>query len=681
MDGQWTTVGKKDTKKKDRKKGDPQKADAPSPPDAASQSAFASLDKNWKRQQDASRQTGTDPVPHVPSGSGMNGYAHSTDDSDASPSREPEVVKQKKPKAPKVKKPSPAALGAKLDCVQLRQVISSVEERYAADERVQLDLVADHFVTAFREADLPFNKLLTDQPLEKVTETPVEAVPAEVRSAMDEFVGRKDAQAVASFVSALIDSAFQGVPAAAGSSKAPAKANVGLLAVLALALRAKPAALVLAAQHLAAGGSRFSSTGRLPLLLWVFNQCARGSETAAVAVWVRVLLPQITGGPTAASAPSPAAAPAGVSGSKAAAVPPSAGASAQQQQKQQEQSLLSPASADKAFAYLDELLRSQEVKRGMVTGISVRDGELPLSLVPPSAVVAVAQAVHGQGATPVAADKLRSHRGILRTIALNGAEEGGFDAVELVKLAVDAAGAATGSSPSDPFIKEMSELVAAALLEDDAAGPAWQSKHKAGLRGSSRILAALDAGHPSTTMQLMAIKDKQTMFVALLGGLRGRHQYALRSGKGWQGSCARTADAAASSLVAKVQRDGGKTAMRSVVKTLAGGLGLSMILGGISGGAAGIFNHPLLQLIGKAAKATGLTAVALQVLAATEPYRQQVAASAAPYVQPAVDAATPYVQHASETISPLLQQASDAVHDASISLAWSIRNLTSTFTG
>lgn len=30
------------------------------------------------------------------------------------------------------------------------------------------------------------------------------------------------------------------------------------------------------------------------------------------------------------------------------------------------------------------------------------------------------QAVHGQGATPVAADKLRSHRGILRTIALNG---------------------------------------------------------------------------------------------------------------------------------------------------------------------------------------------------------------------------------------------------------------------
>lgn len=58
----------------------------------------------------------------------------------------------------------------------LAQVISSVEERYAADERVQLDLVADHFVTAFREADLPFNKLLTDQPLEKVRREAADAV-------------------------------------------------------------------------------------------------------------------------------------------------------------------------------------------------------------------------------------------------------------------------------------------------------------------------------------------------------------------------------------------------------------------------------------------------------------------------------------------------------------------------
>ena len=56
--------------------------------------------------------------------------------------------------------------------------------------------------------------------------------------------------------------------------------QVGLLAVLALALRSKPAALVVVADHLAAGGARFSSSGRLPLLLWVLNQCARCAPCA-----------------------------------------------------------------------------------------------------------------------------------------------------------------------------------------------------------------------------------------------------------------------------------------------------------------------------------------------------------------------------------------------------------------
>ncbi len=69
-------------------------------------------------------------------------------------------------------------------------------------------------------------------------------------------------------------------------------------------------------------------------------------------------------------------------------------------------------------------------------------------------------------------------------------------------------------------------------------------------------------------------------------------------------------------------------------------------------------------------QATGLTAVAVQALAVTEPYRQQVA-----------DAAAPYLRQASETVSPLVQQASQKAHEASVSLAWSIRNFTSVFTG
>ncbi len=44
---------------------------------------------------------------------------------------------------------------------------------------------------------------------------------------------------------------------------------------LALALRAKPAALVLDADRLTAGGRRFTAPGRLPLLLWLLAQTAQ----------------------------------------------------------------------------------------------------------------------------------------------------------------------------------------------------------------------------------------------------------------------------------------------------------------------------------------------------------------------------------------------------------------------
>lgn len=80
------------------------------------------------------------------------------------------------------------------------------------------------------------------------------------------------------------------------------------------------------------------------------------------------------------------------------------------------------------------------------------------------------------------------------------------------------------------------------------------------------------------------------------------------------------------------------------------------------------------------AQATGLTALTVQALELTQPYRQQVAVAAAPYTQPVLDATEPYLQHARDALSPLIQQASDVLHETSVSLAWGIRNLTSTFT-
>jgi hypothetical protein len=75
---------------------------------------------------------------------------------------------------------------------------------------------------------------------------------------------------------------------------------------------------------------------------------------------------------------------------------------------------------------------------------------------------------------------------------------------------------------------------AQALAADDAAFTVWQSRHKAQLRGSSRVLAALQAAYPDALMPLMAVPSKRAAFVALMPALQQRHQYALRNGKGWQ---------------------------------------------------------------------------------------------------------------------------------------------------
>jgi hypothetical protein len=53
-----------------------------------------------------------------------------------------------------------------------------------------------------------------------------DAVSEEMATIMHDFVAAKDATSVADFASALMDSAFEVMPSAAGSSKSPPKANV-----------------------------------------------------------------------------------------------------------------------------------------------------------------------------------------------------------------------------------------------------------------------------------------------------------------------------------------------------------------------------------------------------------------------------------------------------------------------
>jgi hypothetical protein len=116
----------------------------------------------------------------------------------------------------------------------------------------------------------------------------------------------------------------------------------------------------------------------------------RSSEAAALAVWVRVLLPQILG------SPAPAASAAAAPGRGASAATPDR-SQPQQQAPPQQCPQLSEASAVRAFQYLDGLLGSPAVKRDMSRGIVVQEGQPPAALVPPGALLALLQAVHQPG--------------------------------------------------------------------------------------------------------------------------------------------------------------------------------------------------------------------------------------------------------------------------------------------
>ncbi len=50
-------------------------------------------------------------------------------------------------------------------------------------------------------------------------------------------------------------------------------------------------------------------------------------------------------------------------------------------------------------------------------------------------------------------------QGILRTIALSGAPDGGFDASELLRLALDSAGTAGSGAAGDPLVADCAALV------------------------------------------------------------------------------------------------------------------------------------------------------------------------------------------------------------------------------
>ena len=169
--GKWQTVKSKQQDVK--KKRAPEPTVAPSARVETSESVFSALD-SWydkKHEQQTNHQKPAEEFDSAQS----NGRAAASSDDDGSSAAENSVSKQrdtpakaKKPKAKRVKvTPSQAASG--LDSNKIKELLSSVQKSYPDNQLSQLETLVDHLLTIFQASELPFNKLLNEQYLDKVS--------------------------------------------------------------------------------------------------------------------------------------------------------------------------------------------------------------------------------------------------------------------------------------------------------------------------------------------------------------------------------------------------------------------------------------------------------------------------------------------------------------------------------
>jgi hypothetical protein len=165
----------------------------------------------------------------------------------------------------------------------------------------------------------------------QASELPLAELPNALTNALASFVASTSEPALVQVLVPLVHAVVAegaGAGAAAAPQGPPGKGKAGLFVMLAVVLRTRPQALVQASGELRVAGRQLTSAAKLPLLLWVINQAALSDPLVGVAVWVRLLLPQLLGVlevPCAAAAAAAAGKAAGKGGSTAAAAAAAAG--------------------------------------------------------------------------------------------------------------------------------------------------------------------------------------------------------------------------------------------------------------------------------------------------------------------------------------------------------------------
>uniref|UniRef100_A0A383V7Q4 Uncharacterized protein n=1 Tax=Tetradesmus obliquus TaxID=3088 RepID=A0A383V7Q4_TETOB len=710
MDDDWHTVHTRTKDKKQRQKEkQEEKQDEPASK-AASTAAdpFAEFDRAFaekaaqkeQQQRNAFAELGVHEAPAAApaeQGGTEEEWGSSADEavqpSSAAPAR---AAKKQKPKPVRKPKLTVAQVAAGVDVGSLLHWMAEAQLRYSTNETAQVEALSDRLLVLFREAHFDLGGLLAGQQgLQQASQQPICDMPHPLMNALASFVASVGEGALAAVVAPLTAAVVADVAAAAaaGSGGAAAaasagKSKAGLLVMLAVILRTRPQVLVQASGQMRAAGGQLSGPGRLPVLLWVINQAALAEPAVGVAVWVRVLLPQLLG---ISNLPSAAAATAGnqkhSSGSSNSSN--SSGAAAEQV-KPLEASLQGP-----AVDFVTGLLEELDVPVGDAAGSSAGGvksivaaeegadvacedaGAVPT--VPGAAVEALSRSMAGKlaAATASSAESKKS------AAARAGGGSAAAAAAALAPLLPSLAALAAGSSCPAQYGDWLLLALESAALSDAAPGAGdalvmrsaahavaclqgsaacfslWESKHKSSLRGSARILAALQQ-RPALLQPLLSTPRAAASLQQLLAALPARHHTFLATSKGgWQGACARVADDACSKLARKLPRGrfrGGAAAAGGGGSSVATVLGLVVLLVGLVV-VLGLYRLEVAGIVQAYAGKDAAQQLDAAVLAPLAVGLQQLA----PFVQQAQQAAAPLLEPLRPVFAAVGQQVERAV--------------------
>jgi hypothetical protein len=227
--------------------------------------------------------------------------------------------------------------------------------------------------------------------------------------------------------------------------------------------------------------------------------------------------------------------------------------------------------------------------------------------------------------------------------------------------------AAAPDAPDQLVLRSASNMVAC-LCGNDSCFALWEAKHKGGLRGSARVLAAL-VQQPQLLGPLLQQRTSVEAFRGLLSALPARHRSHLAAGKGWQGTCARVAEDACNKLPRKLGRGGwGKGSKGGS----AGGIGPVMTVLGVGSLAAGmmvmggLYRREVAGVVAAYAGTDVAQQLEQQLLMPLESGVNQGLKMAEPYLQQLQEVAGPSVAIAWEKVGPVVQQAQEQLLEPAV---------------